>query len=89
MDDPEGKKTPKLASKMAKALHLMLNKMKKRESYYFEVNNLRDNSVCPLPREAASLTNSNERCYLIGGVNYEAVDAVDCINVINDHVIWS
>ena len=62
----------KLTENLARGLQAYVQRMQKRESFYAELNVLEHHNWMPAPREYSTISYCNHRCYLIGGLNFEA-----------------
>lgn len=69
----------KLSSKLSKGINKLVSKIKKRESYYCDLQRSEDpmGGVNPPPRESAVLVScSHNHSFLLGGLNYEVVKEI-------------
>lgn len=73
----------KLTEKLARGLQAYVQRMQKREAFYAELTTTTHHNWIPAPREYSTLTFCNRRCYLIGGLNYDANKEVAQV-ILND-----
>ena len=74
----------KLTEKLARGLQAYVQRMQKREAFYAELTTTTHQNWIPAPREYSTLTFCNRRCYLIGGLNYDANKEVAQM-ILSDH----
>lgn len=62
--------------------------MQKREAFYAELTTTTHQNWIPAPREYSTLTFCNRRCYLIGGLNYDANKEVAQMILSDQQTQW-